>query len=103
MKLFLVIALAKYLHDDPRSEGRTLKDLVVPALIAGVPTALVLLQPDLGTALILVLVFADDLRAHARPEAARLVATRRAPACSSARSSGATACAATRTSASTRG
>jgi rod shape determining protein RodA len=57
MKLFLVIALAKYLHDDPKSEGRTLKDLVVPALIAGVPTALVLLQPDLGTALILVLVF----------------------------------------------
>jgi rod shape determining protein RodA len=57
MKLFLVIALAKYLHDDPKSEGRTLKDLFVPALIAAAPTALVLLQPDLGTALILVLVF----------------------------------------------
>jgi rod shape determining protein RodA len=57
MKLFLVIALAKYLHDDPKSEGRTLKDLVAPAVIAAVPTALVLLQPDLGTALILVLVF----------------------------------------------
>jgi rod shape determining protein RodA len=57
MKLFLVIALAKYLHDDPKSEGRTLKDLFVPALITAAPTALVLLQPDLGTALILVLVF----------------------------------------------
>jgi rod shape determining protein RodA len=57
MKLFLVVALAKYLHDDPKSDGRTLKDLVVPALIAAVPTALVLLQPDLGTALILGLVF----------------------------------------------
>ncbi len=57
MKLFLVIALAKYLHDDPKLEGRTLKDLVAPAIIAAVPTALVLLQPDLGTALILVLVF----------------------------------------------
>jgi rod shape determining protein RodA len=57
MKLFLVIALAKYLHDDPKSEGRTLRDLVMPALIAAVPTALVLLQPDLGTALILALVF----------------------------------------------
>jgi rod shape determining protein RodA len=57
MKLFLVIALAKYLHDDPKSDGRTLKDLVVPALIAAVPTALVMLQPDLGTGLILVLVF----------------------------------------------
>lgn len=57
MKLFLVIALAKYLHDDPKSEGRTLKDLLAPAAIAAVPTALVLLQPDLGTALILMLVF----------------------------------------------
>ena len=57
MKLFLVIALAKYLHDDPKSEGRTLKDLVAPTVLAIVPTALVLLQPDLGTALILALVF----------------------------------------------
>ena len=57
MKLFLVIALAKYLHDDPKSEGRTLKDLIAPAAITAVPTALVLLQPDLGTALILAMVF----------------------------------------------
>jgi rod shape determining protein RodA len=57
MKLFLIIALAKYLHDDPKSEGRTLKDLVLPALITAVPTGLVLLQPDLGTALILGLIF----------------------------------------------
>jgi rod shape determining protein RodA len=57
MKLFLLVALGKYLHDHPKSEGRTLKDLLVPAIIAGVPTGLVLLQPDLGTALILVLVF----------------------------------------------
>jgi rod shape determining protein RodA len=57
MKLFLVIALAKYLHDDPRSEGRTLKDLVIPALLTGVPALLILQQPDLGTASILVLVF----------------------------------------------
>ncbi|NDU79143.1 FtsW/RodA/SpoVE family cell cycle protein, partial [Actinomadura sp. DSM 109109] len=54
MKLFLLVALGKYLHDHPKSEGRTLKDLLVPAVIAGIPTALVLLQPDLGTALILV-------------------------------------------------
>lgn len=57
MKLFLIVALAKYLHNDPRSEGRTLKDLVVPTAIAAVPTVLVGLQPDLGTALILVLIF----------------------------------------------
>src|SRR5262249_5487186 len=57
MKLFLVVALAKYLHDDPRSEGRTLKDLLVPALLTAVPAALILKQPDLGTASILVLIF----------------------------------------------
>jgi rod shape determining protein RodA len=57
MKLFLVIALAKFLHDDPRNEGRTLKDLFVPALLTGVPAFLIWRQPDLGTATILVLIF----------------------------------------------
>lgn len=56
-KIFLIIALAKYLHDDPKSEGRTLGDLLVPAIIAAVPTLLVLKQPDLGTALIHGLIF----------------------------------------------
>jgi rod shape determining protein RodA len=59
MKLFLIVALAKYLHNDPKSEGRTLRDLVVPAAIAALPVALVLRQPDLGTALILLLIFAS--------------------------------------------
>jgi rod shape determining protein RodA len=57
MKLFLIIALAKYLHDDPKSEGRTLRDLAIPALIVLVPMVLVMRQPDLGTALILGLIF----------------------------------------------
>lgn len=57
MKLFLVIALAKYLHDDPRAEGRTLRDLAIPFGLTLVPALLVLRQPDLGTASILVLVF----------------------------------------------
>jgi rod shape determining protein RodA len=57
MKLYLVIALAKYLHDDPRSEGRTLKDLIVPAALTAAPALLIFKQPDLGTASILVFVF----------------------------------------------
>jgi rod shape determining protein RodA len=57
MKVFMVIALAKFLHDDPRNEGRTLKDLLIPAVLAGVPAALILKQPDLGTASILMLIF----------------------------------------------
>ncbi len=57
MKLYLVIALAKYLHDDPRGEGRTLRELAVPAALTGVPAFLIFKEPDLGTASILVLVF----------------------------------------------
>jgi rod shape determining protein RodA len=57
MKLFLVLALAKYVNADARSEGRTLKDLLAPTFIAALPAALIVLQPDLGTALILGLIF----------------------------------------------
>jgi rod shape determining protein RodA len=58
MKLFFIIALAKHLHNDPRTEGRTLKDLVIPGLILSAPLLLILKQPDLGTALLLVFIFA---------------------------------------------
>ena len=57
MKIFLIIALAKHLHNDPRTEGRTLKDLILPGAILAVPLVLVLVQPDLGTAMILVAIF----------------------------------------------
>ena len=57
MKLALIIALAKFLHDDPRGEGRTLRDLVVPALMTATPVLLVLRQPDLGTGIIMLLIF----------------------------------------------
>lgn len=63
MKIILAVSLAKYLHDDPKvpvgpsGGGRTLKDLIVPALLAGIPFALVAKQPDLGTALILAGIF----------------------------------------------
>ena len=57
MKLGLIVAIAKYLHSDPKPEGRTLRDLIGPAAITFVPVLLVLKQPDLGTALILSLIF----------------------------------------------
>ncbi len=56
-KICLVIALAKFLHDDPRNEGRTLKDLLIPAIITAVPALLILKQPDLGTASIHIFTF----------------------------------------------
>jgi rod shape determining protein RodA len=57
MKVFFIVALAKHLHDDPRTEGRTLKDLVIPGIIVAVPLFLILAQPDLGTALIIAAIF----------------------------------------------
>lgn len=57
MKIMLIIALAKYLHNDPKTDGRTLKDLVIPGLILAVPMALILKQPDLGTAMICAFIF----------------------------------------------
>jgi rod shape determining protein RodA len=57
MKFFLILALAKYLHNDPKTEGRTLKDLVVPAAILALPMGLIAKQPDLGTAMICAFIF----------------------------------------------
>ncbi len=57
MKIFLIIALAKYLHNDPKTDGRTLKDLVIPGLILAMPMGLILAQPDLGTATLCACIF----------------------------------------------
>ena len=52
-KLSLVLALARYFAEDPRRGGYGLRDLGVPAVMVAVPLVLVLKQPDLGTALML--------------------------------------------------
>jgi rod shape determining protein RodA len=57
MKIALILALAKHLHALHGSERRGLRDLLAPAAIAAVPVALVIKQPDLGTGLILSLIF----------------------------------------------
>jgi rod shape determining protein RodA len=54
-KLSLTLALARYFAEDPKQGGYELKDLAVPGLMVLVPTILVLKQPDLGTALMLLL------------------------------------------------
>lgn len=56
-KLGLVIALAKFLHDDPKNEGRSLKDLLIPGVITAVPFVLIMRQPDLGTASVHAFIF----------------------------------------------
>ncbi len=56
MKILLVLVVAKYLHNDPKTEPRTLIDLVPPVALTLVPVGLVMAQPDLGTSMIYVLV-----------------------------------------------
>ena len=49
-KLATILALARYLGTRPK-DPTTLRGLVAPAAIVGIPLVLVILQPDLGTAL----------------------------------------------------
>ncbi len=53
MKIAMVLALARYYHGLPMEEVGRLRWLIVPMLLIGVPVALVMRQPDLGTAILL--------------------------------------------------
>ena len=53
MKLALVLALARYFHGINPEQVRRPLMLVLPLVMAGVPTLLILKQPDLGTAVML--------------------------------------------------
>ena len=53
MKLIIIIVLARY-FSEVRTDRLTLKDLVKVAILTIVPVALILKQPDLGTAMVLV-------------------------------------------------
>ncbi len=57
MKVLLVIGLAKFLHHDPHTDGRKLTDIVIPATMTALVMILILREPDLGTALLCLLVF----------------------------------------------
>jgi rod shape determining protein RodA len=57
MKLSMVICLAKYFESDQTVGGYSLKDLIVPSVLVGIPCVLIMMQPDLGTALIILLTF----------------------------------------------
>lgn len=54
MKIAVVMALAKYFHSATREDMRTIKFLIPPAILIALPVALVLLQPDLGTSLMII-------------------------------------------------
>ncbi|MCB9987015.1 MAG: rod shape-determining protein RodA [Rhodospirillales bacterium] len=58
MKVAIVMALARYYHALPPGRERRLRTLLVPALLTIVPVALIVLQPDLGTSVMIVMVAA---------------------------------------------
>lgn len=53
MKIALVMALARYFNSRTLQSIETMKGLIVPIFMVVVPVGLVLIQPDLGTALML--------------------------------------------------
>jgi rod shape determining protein RodA len=55
MKIALVLALARWFHAASIEDVGRLTYLVVPVLLVGAPVALVIKQPDLGTALMLLI------------------------------------------------
>lgn len=58
MKISLVLALARWFSRvDPHKE-LDLKDLIIPFLMSLIPTILIVLEPDLGTGLLNILIFA---------------------------------------------
>ena len=57
IKITMMLALAKYFHHRVKQGRYNLFELVVPFLLFLVPFVLVLLEPDLGTAIVLLLLF----------------------------------------------
>lgn len=74
-KLAVVLMLARYLSGRREAPG-SLRELIVPCLIAGVPSLLVLKQPDLGSALVFIgILFAVLFWAGVRPHLLVLLAS----------------------------
>ena len=59
IKILIILVLAKYYYNDFEGGPYGLRDLVKPIFFVALPSALVLLQPDLGTALIILLTSAS--------------------------------------------
>jgi rod shape determining protein RodA len=58
-KLATALCLAKYFHSRRERGALGIRSLLLPGLLVGIPFVLVLKQPDLGTALVIVMVAAS--------------------------------------------
>ena len=61
MKLSMVIFLAKFFENKNTTGGLKIKDLVLPTIFVLIPVVLIMVQPDLGTAMIIMLVYGSML------------------------------------------
>lgn len=61
MKIVIILVVARFVHNDPKTEPRTLIDLLPPILLTAVPAVAVMAQPDLGTSIIYALITASIL------------------------------------------
>jgi rod shape determining protein RodA len=57
-KLAIILVLARYFHRRPQTAPLTLKDLLLPLLIALIPALIIVKQPDLGSGLLVLAVAA---------------------------------------------
>jgi rod shape determining protein RodA len=57
MKMGLVLALARYFTKIYPERQLGFKDLILPGIIMGIPAVMVIVQPDLGTGMLLVFIF----------------------------------------------
>jgi rod shape determining protein RodA len=56
-KLMMVVTLASYYSRKEVANGYSIKDLITPIILMAIPFTLILIQPDLGTALMFVIIF----------------------------------------------
>ena len=57
VKLTIILALAKYFDDHQTGRGYHLSELFIPFMIMVIPFLFILKQPDLGTALVILILF----------------------------------------------
>jgi rod shape determining protein RodA len=60
-KIAIILALTRFFAEKENLQGYDLRDLAVPFLLVGVPTFLIFRQPDLGTVILLALIFTSIL------------------------------------------
>ena len=56
-KIAVIVAVARYFSRTRRPDGYSIRDLLVPGGIVGLPVLLIVREPDLGTALIVLFIF----------------------------------------------